>query len=913
MGWFFAAIRLVRAACSGNEEFMGMFPSIPDIPHVRRVHLMRVLHDWQRTHVVAMIAPAGFGKSTTTMMWLREVLADVQPPRAAWVALNPTSDVPERFVELVGAQLQAFLPEVTNVLRLGRAGEFSMPQVWAAMLTEIARCDRQVILVLDDVHHIESDAVLALIQTMLDEASKNLHVVISSRSRPRLRYSRVQLAGAMLQLGPNDLAFGHDEFVEFVQTRWRVADLRPELLEGVEARICGWPAGLQLMSQALPATRNVTEADLEAISTTTDLWDYLESEIVRRMSDPMQQLLVQCSPLPFLSAGLCAAVLGWSNDEVQRTLESIAASNGLITSVQNKTSESTYVAYRVHPVLQEYLQRRLRVGHSTAHIGAQRRRAATWLAMHDNVDLALALLRSSLLQGAEPDELAADAVCAADIVERMCRKALSQTELTSIMRWAAHLPNETILARPRLALDVAWAGRHMESSEMHALIERAGRALATTPRWSASEGRAMHAELHVLEANHLLAVGRLADAEDALQAAFALDPDPEGYTCAYAHLMSGFLRSGVQRSLNERIRSFRRAAMIFERIGFTRGCIEVYRYESLARRRELDIVGMIDAGDRLIRYADAHGWIRSNAAIEGMLYHGEALYFSGAVRPALECLQRAAALLEGERSFTVTSYQLQLRIQLCQLALGEHVEIDLVQDDLAWSQYVVAKGAFTAGNCAYLRMLRDFRMARPERCRGTLEAMSLSLAEVSESQPPNIVRPILVAEVFAGSDDPRVEHGLRRFLLHLRSNGVLFMEMQTHVFLVLFLLHAGREDEAMTELHSVLDDVERTMLVRMLIDFPQLKPLLMRCSFPFARRILRALQARGADDIPYGLSSSEVRVLKMLALGYDAKRAADELCIAYETVRSHTKHLYQKLGVRNRVEAIRVAQKAGLV
>lgn len=425
----------------------------------------------------------------------------------------------------------------------------------------------------------------------------------------------------------------------------------------------------------------------------------------------------------------------------------------------------------------------------------------------------------------------------------------------------------------------------------------------------------MRAELYVLEAYCLFIEGRLLPAEQALQAAFALDPDPDGFTNAYAHLLNGYLNSGVKRTLEERIRSFRWAATIFEKLSFTRGCIEAHKFEALARRREGDVAGAIEAGELLIWYAEAHGWTRSDAAIEGVLYHGETLYFIGAVQPALACLERAAALLEGVASRVATWYQLQLRVQLCRLALGEEIAVDFLHDESAWTQLAMAKGAFVTGNDAYMRMLRDLRMDHAERCRGTLEAMGVSLVEISNVQAPNILRPMLAAEVFAHSADLRVEPLLRGFLDAVRKNEVWFTELQVHMLLVLHLQHAGREDEAAAELEGVLKSLERMPCVRMVIDFPQVRSLLTRSESVTARQLLRAMQMRKESIArrPFDLSATEFRVVKLLALGHDNQRIAEELHVVTETVRFHLKNIYKKLGVHNRLEAVRTARESGIV
>ncbi|MCX6016945.1 MAG: hypothetical protein NTZ50_00325 [Chloroflexi bacterium] len=68
-----------------------------------------------------------------------------------------------------------------------------------AISVEIVRYEKRVILVfddlhIDDLHIIESNVVLDLIQSLVDHAPNNLHLMFLSRSRPRLQISRLQLA-----------------------------------------------------------------------------------------------------------------------------------------------------------------------------------------------------------------------------------------------------------------------------------------------------------------------------------------------------------------------------------------------------------------------------------------------------------------------------------------------------------------------------------------------------------------------------------------------------------------------------------------------------------------------------------------------------------------------------------------------
>ena len=61
------------------------------------------------------------------------------------------------------------------------------------------------------------------------------------------------------------------------------------------------------------------------------------------------------------------------------------------------------------------------------------------------------------------------------------------------------------------------------------------------------------------------------------------------------------------------------------------------------------------------------------------------------------------------------------------------------------------------------------------------------------------------------------------------------------------------------------------------------------------------------------LSERERLIVDLMGRGLSNKQIAIELCIAPETVKSHAKHLYTKLSVRNRTEAVTLATRLGLI
>lgn len=70
------------------------------------------------------------------------------------------------------------------------------------------------------------------------------------------------------------------------------------------------------------------------------------------------------------------------------------------------------------------------------------------------------------------------------------------------------------------------------------------------------------------------------------------------------------------------------------------------------------------------------------------------------------------------------------------------------------------------------------------------------------------------------------------------------------------------------------------------------------------------LTAPGSTD--YQLSEREKELLKLMVEGHNYKDIADKAFISYETVRTHVKHIYKKLHVASRSEAIMKAIQQGL-
>ena len=85
-------------------------------------------------------------------------------------------------------------------------------------------------------------------------------------------------------------------------------------------------------------------------------------------------------------------------------------------------------------------------------------------------------------------------------------------------------------------------------------------------------------------------------------------------------------------------------------------------------------------------------------------------------------------------------------------------------------------------------------------------------------------------------------------------------------------------------------------------------------SGPIAQRMIGMLTGEtSARDFYDGLTARELEVLKMIASGMPNKRIAYKLQISEKTVRNHISHIYEKLDIYDRSQAVLYAVRKGLV
>jgi LuxR family maltose regulon positive regulatory protein len=189
-------------------------------------------------------APAGFGKTTLLSGWIHHG----QPPLSiAWVSIEGTENDPVHFWEYLVAALRTLQPGVGEAsLQLLRSPRpLSAPSVLTPLVNELARLDRDTLLVLDDYHFISSKPVHEGIVFLLEHLPPRLHLVIATRADPPFPLARFRGSGTMPEIGADDLRFNPEEAGELL-ARLGVPAVSSRDIEALNTRAEGWVVGLKM-------------------------------------------------------------------------------------------------------------------------------------------------------------------------------------------------------------------------------------------------------------------------------------------------------------------------------------------------------------------------------------------------------------------------------------------------------------------------------------------------------------------------------------------------------------------------------------------------------------------------------------------------------------------------------------------
>ena len=377
-------------------------------------------------------APAGYGKTTLASQWL----AEVNPP-VAWLALEPSENDDTRFLTYLVAALQNVAPQIGGSVQAMLQAPQRPPQeiILTALINELANYEGSLLLVLDDYHVIQSRPIHETLNFLIEHLPPNFHLVITSREDPPLPLHRLHARRQMIGIRQTELCFLVDEAVDFFRAISDL-DLSHEQAALLTRRTEGWVTGLQLAALSMKSAPNRDRFIESFTGSNRYILDYLFEEVFEGQPEEVKTFLLQTAILNRICADLADTITGRSDSQV--VLEQLEQSNFFIVPLDQSRQW-----YRYHRLFVDLLRHRLIS--SSLKQEQLHERASHWYATHGYLDEAI-----------EHAIVGEHWVLAGEYIEEASDGCLRRGEISTLLNWCRRVPEEVLLGRPDWALAYAW-------------------------------------------------------------------------------------------------------------------------------------------------------------------------------------------------------------------------------------------------------------------------------------------------------------------------------------------------------------------------------------------------------------------------------------------------------------------------
>jgi LuxR family maltose regulon positive regulatory protein len=863
---------------------------------VSRPALFQRLTDARR--VVQLSAPAGSGKTVLLRSWITESgLAQ----RAAWVAVPREEGDAQRFWLTVVGTLRDTAPGAALVRELTAAPDLDGWSVVEGLLEDLASLQDRVWLVIDDLHDLGSAEALRQLELLIMRAPDALRFVLVTRHDLRLGLHRLRLAGELTEIRAADLRFTLPEARAMLDAAG--VKLPDSALAVLYDRTEGWAAGLRLAALSLAGHPEPERFAAEFGGSERTVAEYLLAEVLERQPDEARRLLLRTSILERVNGELADLLTGGSGGE--RVLQRLEEAGAFVVSLDARRSW-----FRYHQLFAELLQLELR-GSEPDKLPALHDAAAGWYAENGypieavrhaqaarNWDLAARLLADHWTGlgldglGATMHELLArfpaDVIDSdAELAARVAGDQLSRGSLDEAERYLAVSARalEPVPAGRRERAQVVLAGVRMrlarQRGDLTAVAQEAQRLLA--PATLPDSGQpGLDGDLRALALINLgsaeLWTSRFEEADRHLEDGIALAreigrPYLEVIGLAFSAQLTSWqsFPQGAERSVQ--------AIELAKRHGWADEPVVGIAY--LALGVTMVTQGRIEDAERALSQAERTVRVEVEPAAGMRLYFGRGMleFVGGRYDTALRAFRKAERLARS----LVTPHTLaaRLRSHLLQ-ALVRTGETRRVEQALAG-------------------------LDAPERKQGEIRIAEASL-RLAQGDPE--AASAVLAPVVDGSAPLEKAH---------------LWEVQAFLLEAIARDARGDAGAARRALEQALDRAEpESLLFPFLYDpAPDLLDRHRRNGTAHARLIEQILnvlagsapdaQLPGPRRLREPLSHAETRVLRYLPTKLSTPEIADELYLSVNTVKTHMRHLYDKLGVHRRHEAVEQARALGLL
>lgn len=871
----------------------------PDL--LARPRLFESLDKGRVRPLILVSAGAGYGKSVLISSWLTTI-----DWSSAWLSLDQSDSDLRQFLRYFVAALRASFPGACEqIFSLTKVDQLPPLHILTTILcNELEALDQPFIIVLDDYHLIDARSpVHELVQKILALPPIPLHLVIITRRDPPLPLVVLRAQDQVADIRMQNLQFTEAEARKLLE-KTTIISINDHVLRRLQQEMEGWPVGLRLASLALNQVDDMDSFLKDLHGGIRQMQEYLLYEVLARQSPKQREWLLKTAILDRYSRPLIEAVcavestadVGGLNGEefINSLLE-----NNLFTIPLDNRGEW----FRYHHLFQHLLQRELGRLFSAEQIAGLHARASEWFESEGLIDESLHHARA-LAQGQGNNELVVQ------IVERNARPMRNEGKWYIVSKWMSQLPDEAVQQHPELLLSLAWE--------------------------------------HYYRLNHA-AIPALLDQVDTLMGGGAENHELSGEVAVFRGFFSFFSGQGAQ-SLNYIEHALKRVPLTESEF---RAQAEILF--AIAGNHEGQQQRVITALNAWLDEQPLHP-LREVSLLWGQFY---VHYVSGDLEGAKKHCQQGLAVARQHDMKNFTAWFLYFEA-LIYLQRGElDAAIELLEQAITFKYYHYTRAAvdaLVALTLAYqmraqsqqadatLRTLSEFVRYLGPSFTGLAEACATRLAIMQGQSDVSWLRtgPPPAAEMMvcwfelphitrcraliAGATAADLGEAEQCLLELTEKDEALHNPLQMIGILALLAVACekqGKTTQANAHLQQALALGQPSRIVFPFLELGQpmadlLQRLPKHTNADFATQILSAsgdkvlkkvaisqseVNTKGIAWNGEHLTNREIDILELLAQRLQNKEIAARLFVSPETVKSHLKHLYDKLSVNNRRDA----------
>jgi LuxR family maltose regulon positive regulatory protein len=883
-------------------------PPVPPDAEVR-TELLQLLEENRHRPLTLISAAAGYGKTTLASMWLER--SDCV---TAWLSLDERdNDLRTFLIYFVAAMQDTFPDAVLNTRMVLNASALpTVADLARRLLNDLNRCGEPFILALDDAYLVSNQRVYDLLYELLRHPLPTFHLVIITRRDPPLPVSLLRARQEVTEIRSRHLRFSVTETSNLLERSLQREISEKDATEWTE-RTEGWVTAITLAALSLRYRAPSTDLGFVIQRRNVFLQDFLLDEVLAGIPPDRQECLFATSLLDRFCAPICASMCQVAGSIAANKLAGeefiqwLLSTNLFIVPLDDQRQW-----FRFHRLFGPLVHDSLRKHHDPDSIDVYHLRASRWFAENDLLEEAI---QHALAGG---DTGAAVRLVAEHRLDLMNTGQWHRLELCIRQFPEAVVSNEPVLYVTKLHLPLSDGKDWVQS------ISEANRLVTSMPP-DAPEKKELQGEMAVLHGLVSIVMGPSDQAIAAGTEALSL-LRPEAYRLRC--LATGILALGHQMAGN-----YDRSLSIFEEAFRMRQWSAIETARLLLYKSQVSYL----EGNLAAAHQSARDSILTGQQVD-MDTIAQAHKYQGMVhtlRNELDQAEMHLTFVVENPSFAEPPY---LAAATCALA-----RIQAVNGRWEEADAVLQKSESfleNLDNRFSMETLAAFRIDLALR-RGDID-LARDLANRIEI---DMHRPIFhyyapqltFVKLWVLDATPHSLMRARSTLLELDETLVAMHRNASRIdvlaLLALVCHTQGETSTAYTSLAQAMDLAEAGGFVRNFVDLdPSLADLLvgMRNSseglragvlahidrvlaaFPqqeqgdaSARDISSTPQLRASEfTLAEPLTGRESEILRLLATELSPSEIADELTVATATVQTHIKHIYGKLDVHNRYQAV---------